>query len=45
MNSRNTPSGLMTKAIHAGESPDPSTGASAPALHMSSTFVTDQVAG
>lgn len=45
MNSRNTPSGLMTKAIHAGESPDPSTGASALALHMSSTFVTDQVAG
>jgi cystathionine beta-lyase/cystathionine gamma-synthase len=45
MHSRNTPSGLMTKAIHAGEGPDPSTGASAPALHMSSTFVTDQVAG
>lgn len=45
MNSRNTPGGLMTRAIHAGEAPDPSTGASAPALHMSSTFVTDQVAG
>jgi len=45
MHNRNTPSGLMTKAIHAGESPDPSTGASAPPLHMSSTFVTDQVAG
>ena len=37
--------GLATRAIHAGEGPDPSTGASAPALHMSSTFVTDQVAG
>ena len=35
----------MTTAIHSGEVPDPTTGASAPALHMSSTFVTDQVAG
>lgn len=45
MSKRNTASGLMTKAIHAGEAPDPTTGASAPALHMSSTFLTDQVAG
>lgn len=37
--------GLATKAIHAGEGPDPASGASAPALQMSSTFVTDQVAG
>lgn len=37
--------GLMTRAIHAGEAPDPTTGASAPPIHMSSTFVTDQVAG
>lgn len=37
--------GVATKAIHAGEHPDPTTGASAPALQMSSTFVTDQVAG
>ena len=37
--------GLMTTAIHAGEGPDPATGASAPPLHMSSTYVTDQVAG
>ena len=37
--------GLATQAIHAGEGPDPASGASAPALHMSSTFVTDQVAG
>ena len=37
--------GLATQAIHAGEAPDPTNGASAPALHMSSTFVTDQVAG
>ena len=42
---RNRPAGLMTTAIHAGEGPDPTTGASAPPLHMSSTFVTDQVAG
>ena len=35
----------MAVVIHAGETPDPTTGASAPPLHMSSTFVTDQVAG
>jgi len=35
----------MTTAIHAGEVPDPTTGASAPPIHMSSTFVSDDVAG
>lgn len=45
MTQRNRPFGPMTQAIHAGEGPDPATGASAPPLHMSSTFVTDQVAG
>lgn len=45
MRNRNASKGLMTKVIHAGEAPDPTNGASAPALHMSSTFVTDQVAG
>lgn len=45
MRQRNRPAGPMTTAIHAGEAPDPATGASAPPLHMSSTFVTDQVAG
>ena len=45
MSFRNSPKGVRTTAIHAGEAPDPATGASAPALHMSSTFVTDQVAG
>ncbi len=34
-----------TAAIHAGESPDPTTGASAPNLVMSSTFVTEEPAG
>jgi len=34
--------GLQTQAIHAGENPDPTTGASAPNLVMSSTFVVDQ---
>lgn len=33
--------GLQTLAIHAGEGPDPSTGASAPNLVMSTTFVID----
>ncbi|PSL22184.1 trans-sulfuration enzyme family protein [Shimia abyssi] len=45
MTYRNRSTGPMTTAIHAGETPDPTTGASAPPLHMSSTFVTDQVAG
>lgn len=42
---RNRPAGPMTTAIHAGETPDPDTGASAPSLVMSSTFVTRDVAG
>ena len=45
MDNRNASLGPNTTAIHAGEGPDPANGASAPALHMSSTFVTDQVAG
>ena len=36
---------LRTAAVHAGESPDPATGASAPNLVMSSTFVTRDTAG
>ena len=34
--------GIQTQAIHAGERPDPTTGASAPNLVMSSTFVVDE---
>jgi len=34
--------GIQTQAIHAGEGPDPITGASAPNLVMSSTIVGDQ---
>lgn len=45
MVARNKNLGPRTRAVHGGEAPDPATGASAPALHMSSTFVTDQVAG
>lgn len=36
---------LRTAAVHAGESPDPATGASAPNLVMSSTFVTREAGG
>ncbi len=36
---------LRTTAVHAGEFPDPVTGASAPNLVMSSTFVTKEAAG
>ena len=48
MNSKtNTPikGGQRTLAVHAGEAPDPVTGASAPNLVMSSTFVTEEAAG
>ncbi len=34
--------GVQTLSIHAGEKPDPATGASAPSLVMSSTFVVDE---
>lgn len=34
--------GIQTQAIHAGEEPDPVTGASVPNLVMSSTFVVDE---
>ena len=34
--------GIQTQAIHAGEKPDPTTGASVPNLVMSSTFVVDE---
>lgn len=37
--------GPMTTAIHTGEPPDPATRASAPALHMSSAFLSDDLAG
>ncbi|SVA06349.1 uncharacterized protein METZ01_LOCUS59203, partial [marine metagenome] len=32
----------MTRAVHSGESPDVATGASAPNIVMSSTFVIDE---
>ena len=44
-NSAGQQHGVSTRAIHAGEQPDSATGASAPPIHMSSTFVTDSVAG
>ncbi len=44
-NDKLTGIGPNTRAIHAGEDPDPTTGASAPALHMSSTFLTDAPGG
>jgi cystathionine beta-lyase/cystathionine gamma-synthase len=41
----NTKRGPQTVAVHAGEAPDTATGASAPALYMSSTYVLDAPAG
>lgn len=37
--------GENTLAVHAGEAPDPTTGASAPNITMSSTYVVDEPAG
>jgi len=37
--------GVRTRAVHGGEEPDPVTGASAPNLVVSSTFVMDEPAG
>ncbi|MGV8093332.1 MAG: trans-sulfuration enzyme family protein [Mangrovibacterium sp.] len=39
------PAGIQTLAVHAGEHPDPVTGASAPNIVMSTTFVTNASAG
>ncbi|MEM7301194.1 MAG: PLP-dependent aspartate aminotransferase family protein [Pseudomonadota bacterium] len=41
----NAYTGKSTTAIHAGEAPDPVTGASAPNIVMSSTYVVDEPAG
>ncbi|HCE69961.1 MAG TPA: cystathionine gamma-synthase, partial [Ruegeria sp.] len=45
MTKTNRPAGPMTTAIHAGEAPDPATLASAPPIHMSSTYVSEDVLG
>ncbi len=45
MKKSNRETGLRTKAVHAGEGPDPATGASAPNLVMSTTYVLDQPLG
>jgi len=45
MSKINFPTGPSTTAIHAGESPDPCSKASAPNIVMSTTFVTDADAG
>ena len=45
MPTSNRKPGPMTTAIHAGETPDATTGASGPAIHMSSTFVSQDVSG
>ena len=37
--------GVRTTAVHGGEAPDPNTGASAPDITMSSTFVQDEPTG
>lgn len=45
MTKPNRPAGIMTTAIHAGDAPDATTNASAPPIHMSSTYVTEDLAG
>jgi cystathionine gamma-synthase len=41
----NSAHGFSTRAIHAGQEPDPTTGAVVPPLHLSSTFIQDGVGG
>lgn len=41
MSAQRRSQGMRTRAIHAGEQPDPATGAAAPNLVMSTTFVTE----
>ena len=45
MAKKHTYRGVHTAAVHAGEGPDPVTGASSPSITMSSTFVADGDAG
>ncbi|TMV10163.1 aminotransferase class V-fold PLP-dependent enzyme [Ruegeria sediminis] len=45
MKNSNRRTGIMTTAIHAGDPPDPATNASTPPIHMSSTYLSDDVAG
>ena len=45
MTKRSNAPGLRTTAIHAGEAPDPTTGASAPNLVMSTTYAVEQPMG
>lgn len=45
MASSEHPLGIRTRAIHAGEGPDPVTGASAPNIAMSTTFVLNEAGG
>jgi methionine-gamma-lyase len=42
---KNSDWGVRTKAVHGGETPDPATGASAPNIVMSSTYVVDEPSG
>ncbi len=39
------PSGFSTRAIHAGQDPDPATGAVVPPLHLTTTYKQDGVGG
>lgn len=45
MTRSNRSAGMMTTAIHAGDPPDAATNASAPPIHMSSTYLTEDLAG
>jgi len=40
-----TDHGFATRAIHAGQEPDPATGSITPAIHQTSTFVQDGIGG
>src|ERR1700757_200783 len=43
MGKRNTEAGFATRAIHVGQEPDPSTGAVAPPIFATSTYVQEEI--
>ncbi len=43
MSTKNPKSGFATRAIHVGQEPDPSTGAVAPAIYATSTYVQEEI--
>ncbi|SDG38349.1 cystathionine gamma-synthase [Microbacterium pygmaeum] len=45
MSDQTTPRGFETRAVHAGQAPDPTTGAVIPPVHFSTTYAQDGIGG